>query len=102
MPFESNTQRITWYKTPLSRQTLAALNERSDWKGFAQTLGHLGLLAASGAAAWYAAGRLPWPLFLALLYLHGTFYGFLGAAFHELTHQTVFKTKWLNFAFLYL
>ena len=102
MPFESNTHRIAWYKTPLSRETLAVLNERSDWKGLAQTLGHLGLLAASGAAAWYAAGRLPWPIFLALLFVHGTFYSFLGAAFHELTHQTVFKTKALNFLFLYI
>src|SRR5262245_18216039 len=102
MPFESNTQRIAWYKTPLSRETLAALNERSDLKGFAQTLGHLGLLVASGAAAWYAAGHLPWPIFLVLLYAHGTFSGFLGAAFHELTHQTVFKTKPLNFVFLYV
>jgi len=100
--FESNTQRIAWYKTPLRRETLAALNERSDWRGLAQTLGHLGLIAASGAAAWYAGGRWPWPVFVVLLYVHGTLVNFLGAAFHELTHQTVFKTRALNAWFLYL
>ncbi len=102
MPFESTTHRIAWYKTPLRREILAALNERSDWRGLAQTLGHLGLVAASGAAAWYAAGRLPLPVFVVLLLVHGTFYSFLAAAFHELTHQTVFKTKPLNTVFLYL
>src|SRR3990172_494617 len=102
MSAQQAKNRVTWYHTPLSREALAALNERSDWKGLFQTLGHLGLLVASGAAAWYAAGRLPWPILLLILFVHGTFYSFLGAAFHELTHQTVFKTKALNTVFLHL
>lgn len=100
MAAEQNKTRITWYRTPISREILAALNERSDWKGLAQALGHLGLLVVTGAAAWYASGRLPLAMLLLILFLHGTFFAFLLNAFHELCHQTVFKTKTLNTLFL--
>ncbi len=96
MSGEEDKRRIVWYKSPLSREALAALNQRSDWKGLLQTLGHLGLLGLTGAAAWYAAGRLPLAILLLILFLHGTFFAFLLNAFHELCHQTVFKTKALN------
>jgi fatty acid desaturase len=102
MSAEQDKRRIVWYKTPLSREALAALNQRSDWKGLAQTLGHLGLLVLTGASAWYAAEHLPWPVLVVFLFLHGTVYAFLGNAFHELVHQTVFKTKALNPPFLNL
>ncbi len=102
MTADPNKNRIGWYRTPLSREALAALNERSDWKGLFQALRHLALLVITGAAAWYAAGRLPWPILLLLLVVHGTVFSFLGAAFHELSHQTVFKTKVLNTLFLHL
>ncbi len=42
---EQKAQKINWYRSPLDRDTLAALNQRSDWKGLRQTLGHLGLLS---------------------------------------------------------
>ncbi len=102
MVAEKKERKIVWYRSPVDREVLAALNQRSDWKGFLQTLGHLGLLAASGAAAWYAAGHFPLPVFLLLLYVHGTFYAFLLNAFHEFCHKTVFKTKSLNYVFLYI
>jgi fatty acid desaturase len=95
-------QKIHWYRSPVDRETLNALNQRSDWKGLRQTLGHLGLLLLTGAAAWYAAGNLPWPVLLLILFLHGTFYAFLLNGFHELCHSTVFKSKTLNSIFLYL
>jgi fatty acid desaturase len=95
-------QKITWYRSPIDRKTLAALNQRSDWLGLLQTLGHLGLLALTGAAAWYAAGRLPVWVLLFILFVHGTFYAFLLNGFHELCHSTVFKTKSLNLIFLYM
>ncbi|MEZ4661326.1 MAG: hypothetical protein R2911_27565 [Caldilineaceae bacterium] len=34
--------KVNWYRTPLERQTLAALNRRSDWTGLLQTGSHLG------------------------------------------------------------
>src|SRR6185295_879075 len=64
------------------------------------TVGNLGLLAFTGGLAWYAVGRLPVIAVLALLFLHGTFYAFLVNGFHELCHNTVFKTRALNVFFL--
>lgn len=92
--------RIKWYRSPVAAADLAQLNQRSDWKGFVQSAGHLGLLALTGGLAWYAVGRLPLLIVLALLFLHGSFFAFLVNGFHELCHQTVFKTRWLNKAFL--
>jgi fatty acid desaturase len=100
MSNEQTKRKIGWYKCPISREELAALNQRSDWKGLLQTLGYLGLLALIGAAAWYAAGRVPLVLLLLILFVHGTFFAFLLNAFHEFCHQTVFKTKALNTVFL--
>ncbi len=95
-------RRIPWYRSPVDREALTPLNRRSDWKGLRQTLGHLGLLALTGAAAFYAAGRFPLAVLLLILYLHGAFWAFLLNGFHELCHKTVFKTKALNTFFLYV
>jgi fatty acid desaturase len=93
-------RRIAWYRSPLDREVLASLNQRSDWQGLLQTFGHLGLLLLSGAAAWYAAGRFPLGVLLLILLIHGTFWAFLLNAFHEFCHKTVFKSKALNTLFL--
>ncbi len=95
----SSKPRIKWYRSPIAADDLARLNQRSDWQGLLQSVGHLGLLALTGGLAWYAVGRLPLVVVIALLFLHGTFYAFLVNGFHELCHQTVFKTRWLNIAF---
>jgi len=92
--------KISWYRSPVDRQTMARLNQRSDWKGLRQTLGHLGLLLLTGGVAWYAATQRLWGLLLLALFLHGTFYAFLLNGFHELCHSTVFKSKQLNTLFL--
>ena len=102
MSQDPTNRRIAWYKCPISREDLAALNQRSDWKGLAHTLEYLGLLVLTGGAAWYAVGRAPWYVVLLLLYLHGTFYAFLLNGFHEFVHQTVFKTKSINTFFLWV
>jgi fatty acid desaturase len=99
---EPKERKIAWYRSPVDRETLAQLNQRSDWKGLLQTLGHLGLLALTAAAAFYAAGQLPVVVLLLILFLHGTFYAFLLNGFHELCHKSVFKTKALNVFFLQL
>jgi fatty acid desaturase len=93
-------RRIAWYRSPVDREVMAALNQRSDLRGLLQTLGHLGLLLLTGAAAWYAAGRLPVAVVLLILFLHGTLWAFLLNAFHELCHKTVFRTRILNTLFL--
>lgn len=99
MSTEPTNPRIKWYRSPIAAEDLATLNQRSDWKGFAQSAGHLGLLVLTGGLAWYAVGRLPLLGVLALLFLHGTFYAFLVNGFHELCHQTVFQTRSLNVVF---
>ncbi|MFN8487824.1 MAG: fatty acid desaturase [Caldilineaceae bacterium] len=99
---DQKQQKIHWYRSPVDRETLAALNQRSDWKGLVQTVGHLGLLVLTGAAAFYAAGQRAWLVLLLILFLHGTMYAFLLNGFHELCHSTVFKSKFLNVFFLYV
>ena len=94
-------QRVDWYRTPLPRETLAALNRRSDLKGLVQSLGILGLFLLSGGAAWYASLHFPWPLTLLLVFVHGSFYGFAINAVHELSHRSVFRTRMLNEIFVH-
>ena len=60
MTNEPVQSKINWYRSPMDRATLAELNLRSDLLGFLQTLGHLGLLALTGAAAWYAVQAGAW------------------------------------------
>ena len=92
--------RISWYRTPISRDLLNELNQRSDWRGLVQTVGFLSVLTLTGAGAWFASVRLSWPWFLLALLAHGTVYGFVINGFHELCHRTVFRTRWLNAFFL--
>lgn len=94
--------RIAWYRTPLAPEELAAFNRRSDLLGLLQTLGYLGVLALTGTAAFLAWGRLPWPAVVALFFLHGTVFAFLLNGFHELVHGSVFRSRFLNAAFLRL
>ena len=93
---------LRWYRIPIDRALLAELNQRSDGWGFVQTFGHLGIIAATAALAWYAALHWSWYILVACLFLHGTVYAFLLNAFHELCHTTVFKTRALNRFFLHV
>ncbi len=97
---------VKWYRSPVPREQMMALLARSDARGFAQTLPHLTLIAATGTAAylaimqptaWFGAWS-PWVLLAALplLMLHGMLCSFAINAVHELGHGTVFRTKWLN------
>lgn len=87
---------IDWYRVPVDKATLHALNQRSDLKASLQTIGHLGLLALTGGLAIYAAGRWPWWSVVLIVFIHGTFFHFLLNGFHELCHGSVFRTKWVG------
>lgn len=96
----SHKPTIHWYRCSVSREDLARLNKRSNLKAAFQTCGYLGLLAVTGTAAAVAAGRIHWSLVLVLLFVHGTGYAFIINGFHELVHDSVFKTRFLNRFFL--
>jgi len=91
------TLQIPWYRCPIDRAMLKELTTRSDLRGAAQVGGFVLLLAALGAAAWYLAGLRVWGWFAASLFAYGTVSSFIaGHATHELSHGTVFRTRWLN------
>ena len=74
-------------------QALRRLSAASNWAGCVQTLSHVGSVAATGAALWMTWGT--W--WTALLFpIHGTLLNFLYAGQHELSHNTVFRARWLN------
>jgi fatty acid desaturase len=102
MADDKTTHPIGWYRTHIDNKVLQELHARSDLLAFAQSLGHLGLLAITGGTAWYAAGRWPWPLVVLIVFLHGTCYAFMINAVHELGHNTVFRTKSLNSFFCHV
>lgn len=101
-PAGARPRRIAWYRSPLGRAALIDLNRRSDVLGFLQTGGYLAVVAATGAAAVLSVGRLAWPLVVLLFLVHGTCSSFLVNGFHELVHDSVFKTRWLNRAVLWV
>ena len=98
MPSDRRARSIAWYRTPVEREKMQALNRRSDWKALLQVSGHLSLIALTATLAWHVQNRLY--LLLPVLFLYGTFYVFLLNATHELSHSSVFKTKFLNEFFL--
>lgn len=67
-----------------------------------QAGGHLLLFLATGLLVYLFWSTQLWLGFAVALFLHGTFASFIpGLATHELNHGTVFRTRWLNKAFLY-
>jgi fatty acid desaturase len=96
IPGEKKSRVITWYRTPLSKETMKELHERSDLLGGLQTFGYLGLLVATGVLTVYAAAQWPWWCTALLFFMHSTFCAFTINGVHELGHGTVFKTRWLN------
>lgn len=95
--------RVFWYRCPIERAKLKELTSRNDARGTLQTVGHIILVIISGLATYYFFNQRIWIGFALSLFIHGTFISFLsGAGTHELSHGTVFKTKWPNGLFLRL
>jgi len=95
--------RVKWYRCPIDRARLRVLSTRSDRQGWKQAGGHVFLFLCTGCLTILFWLQEFWWAFAAALWCHGfvaTF--FKGTAAHELGHGTVFQTKWLNKAFLYL
>ena len=100
----SDDFKISWYRSPIDPALLAELMQRNDFRGWLQTLGHLGYFFLTGMLAYFAFLNIHptnwyWsiPLLLLTLFVHGTMGPFMGLiAVHELMHRTVFKSKQLN------
>jgi fatty acid desaturase len=92
--------RVQWYRSPVNRELLSQLNQRSDFKGFLQTGGYLGLLTLTAAASCYSFAHWPWYATVAIVFFHGTCWSFMINGYHELVHDSVFRTRWLNRFFL--
>ena len=93
--------RMSWYRCPIEPARLRELTRGSDLRGALQTAGHILLLVITGAATYYFFNQRVWVGFILTLFAHGTIFSFIaGLATHELSHGTVFKTKWLNGMFL--
>lgn len=73
--------------------TLRRLCVSSNLAGATQMASHLGAVGVTGGLLWLSWGTW-WavPCFM----VHGTLLNFLYAGQHELSHSTVFRTKWLN------
>ncbi len=94
------TNRVKWYRSPLSREELAQFNRRSNLLGFIQTVGYLGFLALGAGAAIYSSNHWPWYVTVLLVFVNGHTWQFSVNAFHELVHDSVFRPRWLNRVFL--
>ncbi len=96
------TREIDWYRCPLPKETMQALNKRSDFLGFLQSGGHLGLLILTGTAAFYTQQHGMYWAMAGLILVHGMIASFYINAVHELVHGTVFRSQWLNWLFVHI
>jgi fatty acid desaturase len=93
--------QIRWYRCPIEPARLRELTSRNDLQGFLQTLGFILLLVITGLCTWLFFDHRIWIGFALAFFAHGTIDSFIASGTHELSHGTVFKTKWLNTFFLY-
>ena len=96
------TLRVKWYRSPIDHERLRTLSIRTDRQGWMQAGGHVLLylvLATLAAVLWFHQQWLAFGITLWCVGFVATFYKGTGA--HELGHGTVFKTRFLNSAFLH-
>lgn len=95
-------ERINWVRLKVDREKLKELNKRSDLKAFKQVIIQLLLTIILGILSYISFETQPLWVSLILFYMYATVFSFAGytAAIHELSHNTPFKTKWLNEAFV--
>ncbi len=100
---QKSGQAISWYRTKIDPKLLQSLHKRSDAKALAQTLGYVGTIAlTAGLSLWSFHSGWPWYLTVAFVFLHGMVCAFMINGVHELCHNTVFKTQWMNSFFVRL
>jgi fatty acid desaturase len=91
---EKGLATAQWYASPIPRKRLKDLMQRKDAPAIRDTLIWFAALAASGGLGVYFWGTW-WavPAFAA----YGVLYGSAGdSRWHECSHGTAFRTRWLN------
>ncbi|NQU39256.1 MAG: fatty acid desaturase [Lentisphaerae bacterium] len=88
--------KVNWVKVDISPEDLRRFTKRSNFKGLCMAIGNLLLLSLTGGLAYYAFSQGQWILMALALYVHGTFCSMMPNAMHELSHNTVFASRWLN------
>jgi fatty acid desaturase len=94
---------INWYRTPIAKETLRELTQKSNLRGWLQAGSTLLVwLVLSAAAVYFFMVRL-WVPMVVLCYVQSLFMNMMSmsAAVHELSHGTPFKSKPVNEFFLY-
>ena len=89
---------IKWIRVDISKEDLGRFTKRSNFKGLIHAICFLLLIAATGTMSYLAFDNRLWVLLIFALYIHGSFYSFFGNSLHELSHNTVFRSRWLNIA----
>ncbi len=95
--------KIDWYRSPIDKKVLRELMQKSDRQGLFQAGGHLAIFAGTGMLSYTFFMQEWWIACILAVIAHGTVGTFFsGLATHELSHGTVFRTRWLNQMFLYI
>ena len=86
-----------WFLPHIERKTLRRLMQRDDYHATRDTVALLGLIAASGYAAYHFWREGSYALFALCFWAYCTLYTSSGdSRWHECGHGTAFKTKWMN------
>jgi fatty acid desaturase len=86
---------VAWKRPDIDREILKQCMVRSDLQGWLHSLGTLAILATSGGLSYLFFVREQWVAMAVALYVHGGLLAF-NPQTHEFSHNTVFKTRWLN------
>jgi fatty acid desaturase len=92
--------KVDWYRPELTREELAYFNKKNDFVALVQTVGYLAILLGGAGVSIYSSSHWPWYVTALLVFLNGHTWAFTINAFHELIHDSVFKKKWVNRAFV--
>ncbi len=93
---------IHWKRIKISKNEMKEMTSRSDLKGFIQVITQLILTLFLGVLSYNAFLTQELYISIPIFLIYATVFSFTGytAAIHELSHNTVFKTKWLNEFFI--
>lgn len=88
--------QIKWVKVDITPEDMKRFTTRSNLKGLIQAVGFLLAVAVTGTFAYWAFSQQYWLLLALALYIHGAVFTHFGEGIHELIHNTVFASHWLN------